>query len=162
MNLRLIALFTFCLALVGVKSEAQHNLTMHYMSSVPQVIKINPAVIPDSRWYIGIPAISSIGASVSNSGFDFTDLIAPKPDGGKILQVGYVLDTVMGDVTYVDVMTDIEILSLLVSELKKCIFLPASQTALLPDLHCQETFCLSYGKVTAAKNTLARLQIFQA
>lgn len=52
------------LVLVGwVKLNAQNNLTLYHMESIPQVLSVNPAFDPDCKWYFGTPALS---------GFDFT------------------------------------------------------------------------------------------
>jgi hypothetical protein len=47
----------------------QQDLTLYYMDRIPQVTSTNPAFFPESKINVGIPLISSIYFSASNSGF---------------------------------------------------------------------------------------------
>lgn len=52
---------------VNIPGSAQHNLTLYGMKSLPQRTYANPALRPDSRFFIGIPALSSVYTDFSNS-----------------------------------------------------------------------------------------------
>lgn len=51
-------------------SQAQQPYTLGAMQNVPQLNVLNPAITPDSKWYIGIPLLSGIGGQYRNSSFN--------------------------------------------------------------------------------------------
>lgn len=54
----------------STKLAAQRQMTLGAMRNIPQQNSINPALMPDSsKWYIGIPLLSGLGASYRNSSF---------------------------------------------------------------------------------------------
>jgi hypothetical protein len=67
--------------------QAQQDLTLYPMQSIPQSNYNNPALMPDCKFYIGclpvcpVPVMPSIYASFSNSGFTYGDLIHKSGDG---------------------------------------------------------------------------------
>jgi hypothetical protein len=60
-----------CLFFMSIAAFAQQDLTLYYMDRIPQVHTVNPGFIPESKYNIGIPALSSHYLSLSNSGFNF-------------------------------------------------------------------------------------------
>ncbi|MCB9252390.1 MAG: hypothetical protein H6605_07960 [Flavobacteriales bacterium] len=60
-------LFLFLGLVQGV--TAQHNLTMYNMSTLPQRIKANPALLCDAKVVNGMPFLSSIHLLMLNDGF---------------------------------------------------------------------------------------------
>ena len=56
--------------------NAQHNLTMYNMHTLPQRIQVNPASIPDSRLFISMPGLASIHMLYGNDGFKIKNLVS--------------------------------------------------------------------------------------
>lgn len=65
---------------------AQQELTLHYMQSVPQRSFSNPALIPDSRIYFGIPGLSSIGLGLS-SPISISDMFIIRSDDSLLIDL---------------------------------------------------------------------------
>lgn len=62
-----IFLLFFCVGLLGMAHAQQEN-TLGTMRSLPQATYTNPALVPIQKFYLGLPAISSIGVwGASNS-----------------------------------------------------------------------------------------------
>jgi hypothetical protein len=60
--------------LLGVKINAQQSNSMYLMHGIPQSNILNPAVQIECRWFLGIPGLSSVHASYSNTAFSYRDL----------------------------------------------------------------------------------------
>ncbi len=56
------------------------DLTMYNMPFLLQRHSLNPAFVPKSKIQIGIPMLSSVGLSFSNSGFKYSDLVISSGD----------------------------------------------------------------------------------
>ncbi len=69
-------LLILCFGLLSNASFAQTESTLYFMNSLPQVVDVNPAIMPRYKLSIGLPFISSIGASYSNNGFTYNDMIS--------------------------------------------------------------------------------------
>jgi len=70
-TLALVVLFTF---FTGIgSSHAQGDFTIYGMKSLPQRTYANPALRPDSRFFIGIPGLSSLYGTFNNSSFEFDE-----------------------------------------------------------------------------------------
>lgn len=66
-----ILLFLFnCLLVHQVSGQN----TMYFMDRMPQSIQYNPAVIPNMKFFIGLPGISGISVDAYNSGFNYNEL----------------------------------------------------------------------------------------
>jgi hypothetical protein len=50
-------------------TTAQQNLTLYNMKALPQRLQVNPAKLPDSRIYVGLPLVSSFHMTLLNEGF---------------------------------------------------------------------------------------------
>ncbi|MBA3900620.1 MAG: hypothetical protein H0X62_10485, partial [Bacteroidetes bacterium] len=67
-------IISFGMALLCKMAFPQQDLTLYYMDRIPQISSVNPAFFPESKVNIGIPIISSIYFSASNSGFSYNDV----------------------------------------------------------------------------------------
>jgi outer membrane protein OmpA-like peptidoglycan-associated protein len=59
---------------------AQQDLVLYNMEVVPQRMYTNPAFLPWSKVNIGLPLLSSQYGSLTNSGFNYSDLIKHRAD----------------------------------------------------------------------------------
>jgi hypothetical protein len=66
--------------LISGAATAQNESTLYFMNSLPQAVDMNPAIQPRYKMTIGLPFISSVGATYSNNGFTYNDMIS-KVDG---------------------------------------------------------------------------------
>jgi hypothetical protein len=57
-----------------VNTFAQHDLSLYNMQIVPQRSFLNPAFIPDQKFYIGIPVLSGVQSAYANP-FSYNDVI---------------------------------------------------------------------------------------
>lgn len=58
---------------------AQRNLSLYNLQGAPQSYGLNPGRMPQSNGYLTIPAIGNLGASLSNTGFNYAS-ITPEED----------------------------------------------------------------------------------
>lgn len=73
--------------LAGGTSIAQTELTLHTMRTIPQSTYNNPAFIPTYNSYFGLPGISSIYASVYNSGFSYDNVFSRRADDSLVVNL---------------------------------------------------------------------------
>src|SRR5882757_1702711 len=73
-------IFLLCAVLLPGALLGQNESTLYFMNSVPQAVDLNPSIQPRYKMTIGLPLISSIGATYSNNGFTYNDMIS-KVDG---------------------------------------------------------------------------------
>ena len=66
-------LFTF-LILSGVPLVSAQNNTLYLMHSIPQANQLNPALMHPCRFYVSLPAISSVKMNLRNTGFGYHDV----------------------------------------------------------------------------------------
>ncbi|MBI1286802.1 MAG: OmpA family protein [Flavobacteriales bacterium] len=78
-------LISAVLVFAAFQSKAQYDFTMQGMTMVPQRMYINPAFVPDSKWHIGIPALSSNHFTLGYNAHTYSQLI--KKDGNDSLYV---------------------------------------------------------------------------
>ena len=62
-------------------SFAQQNFLIYNMKFLPQSTYFNVSSLPNDRFYLGFPLVSSSSANVFNSGFKYKDLISQTSDG---------------------------------------------------------------------------------
>ncbi len=66
------------LLLVGLLLEigvnAQSNMTLYNMGNLPQRLTVNPALVPDCKWYLGMPVLSSTDISFGSSALKISDI----------------------------------------------------------------------------------------
>ena len=75
----------------SLAASAQVDLTLYNMKSIPQSAYNNPASIPTSKFFIGLPAISSDYFYISNSGFAVSDLITKRPDDSLVVDMNHAI-----------------------------------------------------------------------
>ena len=68
-----VLILAWILLLVPSVTMAQSN-TLYLLHQVPQANLLNPAVQLQCKWYVGIPAISSVHAAYHNTAFTWNDL----------------------------------------------------------------------------------------
>lgn len=75
LHIRFLIRVILALTLV-LPGSAQQSNTMYLMHDVPQSNLLNPAVQLKCRYFIGIPALSSLHVSYTNTAFTYNDLAA--------------------------------------------------------------------------------------
>ena len=66
--------FSIVLALMSfIPVMAQQSHTLFLMHELPQSAYVNPAIQPKCKWFIGLPALSSLYANVSSTGISYSD-----------------------------------------------------------------------------------------
>jgi hypothetical protein len=71
--------FFFLACIVFSRTYGQSELTFQHMENVLQSSYINPAHVPEQKVSIGLPLISSLHFSATNTGFSFNDLVDHGP-----------------------------------------------------------------------------------
>jgi hypothetical protein len=54
--------------------SAQQNFSLYHTESLPQRMSLNPALVPDAKWFIGLPGFNSLGMQVANTGFNINEI----------------------------------------------------------------------------------------
>lgn len=72
-------------------SNAQVANSLFNMRSVPQSNYINPAITPDSKLYIGIPALSSIYFNIGHTGFTYNQAIQRRKDDTLVVRTDNII-----------------------------------------------------------------------
>lgn len=75
---------TCLVATLSISAQAQQENTLHFMSSVPQVMNTNPAFVPNWNYTFSLPAVSGISLSYNNSGFAYKDLITRRVEDDSL------------------------------------------------------------------------------
>lgn len=92
-NSKRLCLFAALLA-VSFGLSAQQNFSLYHMESLPQRSTLNPALLPDCKWFVGFPGFNSLGFQATNSGFNLNAInnaIVVKPNG-NFLDLNAMLD----------------------------------------------------------------------
>ncbi len=74
-------LLILCLGLTVSMTFAQTESTLYFMNSLPQVMDLNPSIMPRYKLSIGLPGISSVGAVYTNNGFTYNDMTSRDANG---------------------------------------------------------------------------------
>jgi outer membrane protein OmpA-like peptidoglycan-associated protein len=106
----LALLMVIVLSVCSTQVKAQHDFTMQGMTLVPQRMYINPAFIPDSKWHIGIPALSSNHITLGYNGHTFSQLIRRDSNDSLFIDLGNALDK-MGKTNYLTMNLKVDLLS---------------------------------------------------
>ncbi|MGB1037568.1 MAG: DUF5723 family protein [Bacteroidia bacterium] len=88
-------LVTLIVCSFGLGSVAQNNLTLYNMKPLPQRLQANPALTPDCKWYIGMPALSSLDFNFASNALAIKTLnnsFTPRPGGGYTLEINKLSD----------------------------------------------------------------------
>lgn len=89
------ALFTILLSISNQTDlSAQRQMTLGAFQNVPQLNQINPAIAPDSKWYVGIPLLSGLSASYQNSSFTPAQFGLNQPGGPDFFQAMEFADSI--------------------------------------------------------------------
>jgi hypothetical protein len=72
--------------LAGIRTFAQHDLSIYNMQLIPQRIYQNPAFITDQKWVLGLPLMSSFESAYANP-FSYNDLIERDPNDSVTLKI---------------------------------------------------------------------------
>ncbi|TNF27423.1 MAG: OmpA family protein [Bacteroidetes bacterium] len=106
----LFVLVTAVLSLTATHTKAQYDFTMQGMTLVPQRMYINPSFIPDSKWHIGIPALSSNHFTLGYNGHTFAQLVRRDANDSLYIDLQNALDR-MGKTNYLSMNARIDLLS---------------------------------------------------
>lgn len=106
----IILLAVAVLTLCSMDVKAQYDFTMQGMSLVPQRMYINPAFVPDSKWHIGIPALSSNHITLGYNGHAYSQLIKKDANDSLYVDLQGALDK-MGKTNYLSMNAKIDLLS---------------------------------------------------
>ncbi len=71
---RIPALISGMLFILTISSFGQQSNTFYLLHQVPQSNLLNPAVQIQCKWFVGIPMISSLHTSLSNTAFSYNDM----------------------------------------------------------------------------------------
>ena len=77
MKKTIITLFVFISGIVGAfELNAQNDMIIQGMRIIPQSYYSNPAFIPQCRWHIGMPGLSSLYVSGGHNGFNANNVLS--------------------------------------------------------------------------------------
>ncbi len=89
MNLKLIRLFLVLIVMLWASTQkmsfAQDGNTIYFMQNIPQSNYSNPALIPNCKFYLGIPGISSVRFNLDNGSFSYNDVFTRRADDSLII-----------------------------------------------------------------------------
>ncbi len=71
---------------LGFSALAQSDLTLYNFNAIPQVHHTNPAYPQQTKWYIGLPALSGFSTHYHNSGFSPADIFEKGTDINQNLE----------------------------------------------------------------------------
>lgn len=98
------------LSVCATQVKAQYDFTMQGMTLVPQRMYINPSFIPDSKWHIGIPALSSNHITLGYNGHTYSQLIKKDANDSLYVDLQNALDK-MPKTNYLSMNARIDLLS---------------------------------------------------
>lgn len=103
-------LMVIVLSVCTTQVKAQYDFTMQGMTLVPQRMYINPAFVPDSKWHIGIPALSSNHITLGYNAHTYSQLIRKDGNDSLYVDLQNALDK-MGKTNYLSLNAKIDLLS---------------------------------------------------
>lgn len=106
----LAILMVIILSVCTIQVKAQYDFTMQGMTLVPQRMYINPAFVPDSKWHIGIPALSSNHITLGYNGHTFSQLVRRDANDSLFIDLQNALDK-MPRTNYLSMNANIDLLS---------------------------------------------------
>ncbi|NVN94028.1 MAG: hypothetical protein HXX18_01965 [Bacteroidetes bacterium] len=72
----LLFALVFSLQFMQKTANAQDGNTIYFMNNIPQSNYSNPASLPNCKFYLGIPAMSSFGFNLENGSFSYNDVFS--------------------------------------------------------------------------------------
>jgi outer membrane protein OmpA-like peptidoglycan-associated protein len=102
----MVVMLTAC----AFQVRAQYDFTMQGMTLVPQRMYINPSFIPESKWHIGLPILSSNHITLGYNGHAYSQLIKKDANDSLYVDLQGALDK-MGKTNYLSMNARIDLLS---------------------------------------------------
>ncbi|MFZ4399096.1 MAG: DUF5723 family protein [Bacteroidales bacterium] len=91
-------LFAFlALQLMHKSVIAQDGNTIYFINNIPQSNYSNPASLPNCKFYIGVPAMSSFGFNLENGSFSYNDIFSRRTDDSLIIDKNKLLGALSDD-----------------------------------------------------------------
>ncbi len=81
----LLFIFVFVLQLLHKNVNAQDGNVIYFMNNIPQSNYSNPATLPNCKFYIGIPTVSSFSFNLDNGSFSYNDIFTRRADDSLII-----------------------------------------------------------------------------
>lgn len=106
----IVLLLVTVLSVCSTQVKAQYDFTMQGMTLVPQRMYINPSFIPDSKWHIGIPALSSNHITLGYNAHTYSQLIKKDANDSLYVDLQNALDK-MPKTNYLSMNARIDLLS---------------------------------------------------
>lgn len=100
--------FLTCILLMMVSgATAQQSFSVYHMESLPQRTTLNPALLPDCKWFIGLPGFNSMGVQAANTGFSLNEITRAIEisNGDTLLNLNKVLN-VLSKKNYMSIKAD--------------------------------------------------------
>jgi hypothetical protein len=87
--------------------SAQQNFSLYHTESLPQRMSLNPALVPDAKWFIGLPGFNSLGMQVANTGFNINEIFSSIDvgNGDTLLNLNKLLN-VLSNQNYISLKLD--------------------------------------------------------
>jgi len=79
---------TLCLIFFGLLSHAQDQFMLYNFAGLPQSTEVNLSSLPNNRWHIGLPVLSTFRGSIYNSGFTYNQLFVRGADDSVRFDLG--------------------------------------------------------------------------
>ena len=98
------------LTVCSFQARAQYDFALQGMTLVPQRMYINPAFVPDSKWHIGLPMLSSNHITLGHNGFAYSQLIKKDANDSLYVDLQSALDR-MGKTDYLSMNAKFDLLS---------------------------------------------------
>ena len=75
----------FALQLMQKSVNAQDGNTIYFINNIPQSNYSNPATLPNCKFYLGIPALSSFGFNLENGSFSYNDVFTRRTTDDSLI-----------------------------------------------------------------------------
>lgn len=86
-KLSLIVATFIVFQLITIKAEAQYDMMINSLRSVPQTTLTNPAIMPDYQYHVGFPFLSSQFTGFGTSGVRYSDAFYVRSDDSLALDI---------------------------------------------------------------------------
>jgi len=112
MNKRTLLLPYILIILTAIMQPAvsQNDLSIYHLQSIPQSSYSNPALMPECKVHVGIPALSSLYFGFGNGGFNVNDVFYNRPDDSVGINLNKVVDG-LGKRNYLSFKAQVEVIS---------------------------------------------------
>ena len=79
-----VKLYLMLVLLGGIKITAQNPLSLYYLENIPQTTLLNPAMIPRTNFFMGVPGINTLYTNINS---DISSGLIQEKDG-EIIPIG--------------------------------------------------------------------------